>query len=167
MHDGVSKYWLMSHSGGLDVHGEKTLAKMVEHCTRVHASRATGWRDAVADMRAAVAVVEADCLHDERRDAALELRERVRDDVWAEHGEMWIAEATAPKYRSDDGSDEFSSYRIDHVAAEERYGRLLEEHPLGGLAALYDETIGELRDALDSDLADALWERSEILLRSD
>lgn len=162
MSDGVSKYWLMSQGlgGGLEVHGEKTLLKMVEHIARVVTSRSSDWREAIADARAAVAAVEADCLHDERRDAILDVKRRVVDELWRELGAEWVAEVAAhvEPERNEDG-DLWSRRAVDHVAAEERLGRYLEEK---GLDDLYDEAIADVRDALDSRISDALWNEREI-----
>lgn len=160
--DGVNKFFLVYYSGGsMHFDGCKTLVDVVERATSMHASRAEGWATAVAEMEAAVAKVKQLCLHDERQDAALNVCAHVETELWAEHGERWIAEATAPKWRSDNGHDEFSSYRIDHAAAEERLGRYLEERDL---ADFYDEKIGDVRHTLDSHLADELWSRHTIRL---
>lgn len=143
----------MGLGGGLDLHGEKTDAEMVEHLAWVHVSHDGDWRLRIEELRAAVAKVEAACLRDERMDAVRDVRTRVETELWVEHGDRWVTEALAMAV---DGK---TAYRVDHVAAEERLSRYLEE---AKLADLYDESIDDTRVALDAKLDEALWEESQV-----
>lgn len=147
LYDGVNQIWVLRTRSGLDLHGEKTDVEMIGHLARCAASRGDDWREAIAGARAAIDRVEADCVRDDLRDQALDIRREVADALWARWHEEWLSLGRQMAKRGGE------TLTIDHASTRAAYAARC----AGALKAIYDETFDALEDDLNDRIEAALY----------